>query len=534
MATIHTAGKRILQNDEKIIFYLILIINMAYLWYTRFYPTMDGPAHLYNANLITHILKGNDFIKEFYQINSFPVPNWTSHFLLAFFRLLMPGWISEKFLLMAYVAGMALSFRYLVKAINPENLSLSVFIFPFIYSFLFHIGFYNYTISFIFLFLTLGYWMNHYDENKLSLYLVTGGLLVLSYFSNILTYAFTGITIGSIIFLFEAVVHPIFSRQYLQACLNRILRLTLCSLPSLVLFGWFFLTVSFPDSIQRYASSELLKWTNDVRSLIVFSYAKEEIITEQFFHILLFLLLISFIFNRDRFSLREKFRNPQMVIAYFPLVLSIIFLFALPDGSSAGMMSDRLSLMMYLFFIILISSQPLPRRIKIIFSTLFIALHITLITKHSPTIKELNADAKTINETASHIKDNSIVLPVNLSDNWLQGHFSNYLGIDKPMVILENYEVNVGWFPLQWNDNVPSILLGDQKQLNQVTWYYSNHAKTCQIDYLLFYGNLSKKNNENMKELNEVISSSFVLEYQSNDGFVQLFKRRTAVSQSIQ
>lgn len=534
MATSHSAGKRILQNDEKLIFYLILIINIAYLWYTRFYPTMDGPAHLYNANLIRHILTGNDFIKEYYQINAFPVPNWTSHFLLTFFRLMMPGWISEKMFLITYVAGMALSFRYLVKAINPENISLSVFIFPFIYSYLFHIGFYNYTLSFIFLFLTLGYWIKHYQEDQLMLYFVTGALLILAYFSNILTYAFTGITIGSIIFLFEASTHPVFSKQYVRSCLKRILRLTLCSLPSLTLFIWFFQTVTFPGTAQRYAASELMKWINDVRSLIVFSYAKEEIITEQFFHILLFLLLISYIFNRQRFNIKEKFSNPHMVFAYFPLVLSIIFLFVLPDGSSAGMMSDRLSLMMYLFFIILIVSQPLPRRIKIIFSLLFIALHITLITKHSPTINELNANAKTINKTASHIKDNSIVLPVNLSDNWLQGHFSNYLGIDKPMVILENYEVNVGWFPLQWNANVPSVLLDDKKQVDQTTWYFSDHPKTSQIDYLLLYGNMSKRDNENMKQLNEVIATSFVLEYQSEDGFVQLFKRRTAVSQSIQ
>jgi hypothetical protein len=524
MATLHTAGKRMLQNDEKIIFYLILTINIAYLWYTRFYPTMDGPAHLYNANLIRHILLGNEFIKEFYQVNSFPVPNWTSHFLLSFFRLFTPGWISEKLFLMTYVAGMALSFRYLVKAIQPDNMSLSVFIFPFIYSFLFHIGFYNYTISFIFLFLTLGYWIRHYHENQLSLYLVTGALLILSYFSNILTYAFTGLTIGSIIFLFEAVTHPIVSKQYFLACFKRILRLTLCSLPSLIMVGWFFLTVSFPGTVQRYASSELLKWTNDVRSLIVFSYAKEEIITEQFFHLLLFLLLISFLVNRDLFSLKEKFAHPKMMVAYFPLVLAIIFLFALPDGSSAGMMSDRLSLMMYLFFVILIVSQPLPRRIKIIFSVLFISLHVILITKHSPTLLELNANAKTINETASHMEDNSIVLPVNLSDNWLQGHFSNYLGTDKPLVILENYEVNVGWFPLQWNANAPNILHGNLELVSSIEWPISHNKEPKQIDYIFLYGNCSKIEGEDWKKLKEIISANYNLFYESKNKYIRLYK----------
>lgn len=69
---------------------------------------------------------------------------------------------------------------------------------------------------------------------------------------------------------------------------------------------------------------------------------------------------------------------------------------------------------------------------------------------HSPNLFKLNANAKTINETANHISDNPTVLPVNLSDNGLQPHFSNYLDIDKPMIILENYEANVPWFLLQW------------------------------------------------------------------------------------
>lgn len=526
MTTSHNAGNRILQNEEKLIFYLILLINIGYLWYTRFYPTMDGPAHLYNANLLRHILLGNDFIKETYQINSFPVPNWTSHFLLAFFRLLLPGWISEKLLLMIYVAGMALSFRYLVRAINPKNISLSVFIFPFIYSFLFHIGFYNYTISFIFLFLTLGCWIKHYHNNQLLLHLVIGTLLIITYFSNILTYAFTGITMGSIIFIFEAAAHPIPSKQYLQGCLKRISYLTIFSLPSLILFGWFFQTTSFPGTAQRYTFSELLKWINDVRSLIVYSYQKEEIITEQFFHILLFLLILSFIFNRNRLNLKEKFTNPYRMISYFPLVLTIVFLFVLPDGSSAGMMSDRMSLMMYLFFIILIVSQPLPQKVKTIFSMIFISLHIILITKHSPTIHELDANARTINETASHIKENSIVLPVNLSDNWLQPHFSNYLGTDKAMVILENYEVNVGWFPLQWNVNAPNILLGDKKSVNGITWNQSNNPKTAQIDYIVIYGDSKKIEEDKWNELKEVILSNCVMEYESKDMYVRLYKTK--------
>ncbi|HET6556481.1 MAG TPA: hypothetical protein VFG54_04145 [Prolixibacteraceae bacterium] len=525
MLKLPKAVSGILSNDERIVFYLVLIINIAYLFYTRFYPSMDGPAHLYNSNLLKQLVLNNSFISEFYRINPFPVPNWTGHFILSFFKLFLPGWLSEKMLLVLYISGMALSFRYLIKVLIPENLSLSVFIFPFIYTFLFHMGFYNYSLSFIFLFLTLGFWIKNYDANQPRLYVITGLLLLGAYFSNILTFAFTGILIGCMTLLFEAKTKAVKSKQYFKASFNRIVGLTIASFPSLILLFWFFHTVSFPQSIHQYAASELLKWTNDVRSLIVYSYSKEEIITEQFFHILLFLYLISFFFNRPTYNIRSLLSNPGQLIAYFPLLLAVVFLFVLPDGSSAGMMSDRLSLMVFILLIILVVTQKLPYGIQSLTSVLIISLHLILLTKHSVTLNELDRNAKTIHTAAQHIQDNTVVLPVNLSDNWLEIHFSNYLGADKPLVIVENYEAQVGWFPVQWNPQAPKILLGEKGKVDALEWHQSTTNETRQVDYIFLYGNTSKIQEDKWKELNEAISSRFTLEYESENKYIQLYKR---------
>lgn len=489
---------------------------------------MDGPAHLYNSNLLKHLILQNNFIGDYYQITTIPIPNWTSHFILTFFGFFLPGWLAEKFLLILYVSGMAISFRFLIKSLKPENLALSIFIFPFIYSYLFHLGFYNYSLSFIFFFLTLSYWINHYKTNQFSLYLITGILLLVTYLSNILTYAFLGVTLGYTIFLFEAETHPFRSKQYLLSCINRIKRLTLVSLPSLLLMFSFFHLVPFSDSQHQYHSSELIKWINDVRSLIVFSYTGEEIITEQFFHILIFLFLFGFILNQNRISLKNNISNARQNLAYFSVFLSVILYFVLPDGSSAGMMSDRLSLMFFILFMILVISQTLPARIQAVFSLIIIFLHLLLLTKHTVTIQELNDNAVSINQSAQYIEDNSVILPVNLSDNWLQLHFSNYLGADKPLVILENYEASVGWFPVRWNPNSPNVVLGDRHKVNGLSWHQNEKAQTQrQIDYIFLYGNMSKREEENWKELNEILASEFTLKYESENKYIQLFQYMT-------
>lgn len=500
-------------------------INIIFLFLCKFYPTMDGPAHLYNSNLINQLIINNSFIEEFHKINTFLIPNWTSHFILSFFRFFFSGWLAEKFLLIIYISGMALSFRYLIKVLKPENMTLSILIFPFIYSFLFHLGFYNNSLSFIFFFLALAYWVNNYKSNQLSLYLVTGILLICTYFSNILTLAFLGITLGSSILLIEAESNSIKSKQFIRLSINRLIRLALCALPSMVLMLYFFLTVKLPSTSQEYNSTELIKWINDVRSLIIYYYNEDEIITEQFLHILILLYGLSFIADNTKAKLINRFLNSKQTIIYLPLLLSLILFFTLPNASSAGMMSDRICLMFFILLIVLVATQTIPSKIQSLFSILIILLHLNLLYNHSKVLKELNKDAVSINETAKHIEANKIVLPVNLSDNWLQAHFSNYLGTDKPLIILENYETEVGWFPIVWNSGSPNILLGDKQMINGLSWHQNTNAKVHQIDYIFFYGNMAKKEGDNYKELNGIIESNYKLEYESENKYVKLYKK---------
>src|SRR5687768_6062047 len=98
---------------EPLIFYAVLLLNLLPLLVFKFYPSLDGPAHLYNSLLIPEMLKGNEVLESMLKFNSEPVPNWSGHFILSFFNLFLPGWLAEKMLLIFYVTGLPLSFRYL-------------------------------------------------------------------------------------------------------------------------------------------------------------------------------------------------------------------------------------------------------------------------------------------------------------------------------------------------------------------------------------------------------------------------------------
>lgn len=486
---------------------------------------MDGPTHLYNSNILFELLKGNQTLSEFYTLNKLPIPNWTSHFILLLFQSFLPAWVAEKILIVLYVLGMALSFRYLIKVLNPDNTSLSILIFPFIYSFLFHLGFYNFSLSFIFFFSTLGFWLQNNSSTKPSYFLILLLLFTLTYFTNLLIFGFLGLTIGLYI-LFFSYKEYIRNREFLSAIkfgLKKLGVLFLTSLPGLFLLLIFFANVQFFPSDQSYSIKELIKWINDARPFIVYNYTGEEIITEQFFHILLILLAFSFIPTKNQNKVMEKVN-----IIAIPIILILFLLFLTPNGSGAGMMSDRYCLMFFIFGLVLIASRPLNVKLNIVVIPIILFLHIGLIFKHlNGTIKNLDKHAITINNTEKYILKNSIVLPVNFSDNWLEPHFSNYLGVNKPIIILENYEASVGWFPIKWNTELmPKLLLSDKKTISGIQWPSNPESTNVkQIDYVLLIGNQEKINDSKWEELRDVLSVGFTLKYSSPNKYVFLYER---------
>lgn len=516
---------------EKKVFYAILILNILLLFSVRFYPSMDGPSHLYNSNLIGHlIIEDSSVLDNYFILSNAILPNWIGHFVLSLFNIFIPAWLAEKALLVLYLLGISVSFRFLIKQLCPENIILSVFIFPFAYSFLFHLGFYNYCLSFIFLFSTLAYWIKNYESEIYLKYIILFILLLLTYFSAILTFFFLGLCLG--LFTISYSFKNYRSNNYsltVKRIAGELILLFLTSLPCLIFSIIFINSVAFLHSKEYITTVELLKWLNDVRCIIVYNYIGEEKLTEQFLHIAVAIVSISLFirfYNIKYLAHRDVFRISDVLI--IPLIFTLILMFTVPNGSNAGMMSDRYCLLAFIFFITWVSSQPLPKVVSYFFMILIITLHTSLIFKQRyGTIKNLDKNAIVIYKAAEYIEENSVVLPVNMSDNWIEPHFSNYLGVDKPLVILENYEASVGWFPVKWNTKeMPRLKLGEHDRINGIQWASNiNSPHTKQIDYVFLYGNLNKVNEPKWSDLKAVLKKYYILVF-TDDNYVAIFKTK--------
>ena len=59
---------RFVWKNERWFFASMLLIGMLQFWIFRYVPSLDGPQHLYNSNVLIQLLKGNEIFSEFFRI----------------------------------------------------------------------------------------------------------------------------------------------------------------------------------------------------------------------------------------------------------------------------------------------------------------------------------------------------------------------------------------------------------------------------------------------------------------------------------
>src|SRR5262249_32941770 len=79
--------KRILQwiwrHGEGVLFWALTLAYLTPVWSFQYLPTQDGPSHIDNAQILKELGNSSAGYEEYFEIRSEPIPNWTSHLLLA-------------------------------------------------------------------------------------------------------------------------------------------------------------------------------------------------------------------------------------------------------------------------------------------------------------------------------------------------------------------------------------------------------------------------------------------------------------------
>lgn len=503
---------------HRYLFFVLLAIDLAIPFCTHFYPTLDGPSHLYNAQLVKQLLQGNDGISLHFMVNRIPVPNWFDHALLALLLFAFPAWIAEKVFVCLYVAAMALGARRLLRIVAPGNENMALLVFPMIHALLFNFGFFNFSWGLALVLWTVAWaWEERPNGPRRTAVLVV--LATVTYFCNILAFALSGciLSIAVLAQAWSVLRRTGLSSVSLHTVAREVLPMLLAYLPGTIMFLLFQQQIHFDESDPPRPFAELVQWLLMARPLVSFNFEAEEAYTWIYAAILGCSLLTLFL---DRRSMDR--RSGSLFLAA-GVVLLLYFL--TPDNSQAGMMSDRYCILFYLTISTALAAAVVPRRATHALALAAAILQFGISYWHWSTVRtDLDVQATAMNHAADHIPANATVYPVDLSANLLHGHIQSYLGADKPLVLLTNYEPRLGWFPIAWNPARPvQRCLGTKVPYGVNCTPMEQPSDAPWPDAVVVHGDVTRLELPEWSQLRRSLTEHYAIVHRSSDGAIVVY-----------
>jgi hypothetical protein len=171
-----------------------------------------------------------------------------------------------------------------------------------------------------------------------------------------------------------------------------------------------------------------------------------------------------------------------------------------------GMFTHRLIFLFYYLMVFWLCCNPFLLRPASIAAALAILYsYVQLSFLRHEILFRLSSEARSVVSSGVYIRSKSLVYSYNYSGLWTHFHFSNYAGVNKEVIMSDNYEALLQWFPLK-------LKLEKYEELKSLA------------DYVLIYGEPEKINMaENLEVRNFIRDRTFPC-YFSKDGFCRLYK----------
>jgi hypothetical protein len=168
-----------------------------------FFPSQDGPVHLYYADVLRGLLTHSAPYAQYFEIKSLLTPYALEYYALLALETVFSPAVSEKLLLAGYILAFGLGFRYLVESVAERGSPWTVAGIPFCLHLLVYMGFLNFCLAVALLLFLCGFWIRFSERltrgrvavllSGLVLMLLTHPVPVAVFLLFILVYVLTGV-----------------------------------------------------------------------------------------------------------------------------------------------------------------------------------------------------------------------------------------------------------------------------------------------------------------------------------------------------
>ncbi len=518
----------------NLLFLIGLALCLLQIWLPTYYVTGDGPSHLYNAQILHDLWiysKSRDFYLHYYHIVYRPDPNWLSTLILALLLFVVKGAVAEKIFLAIYVALFVRGFYLLLAKVTGPTSYWVLAIFLFVFPYELAKGFYNSSLGIAFYFWVVWSWLRFLEKRSVMNALLFFVFAAFIYFTHLLAFGFAAFTCAALLISValaggQAEVNG--RMKFIARC-GGILALLLA--PFLVLMVLFTqgeggLQLSLKCHFYRLVELAQFKYLANVTTKEFFFTTVAGVVV----------LLVSFVaFVKYRFKAGVNKYDGLLVSLLFAMVIYISF----PEAFMGRLilMTMRVQPLVGALIICCVAYLLPEGKIKNIGALALFACFVSLTAVRMNCMAAASRAAVDYVSAESSIKPNSVVLPLDFSPsgtdehgkviadwNFLFAHAAQYMGTTKPMVILDNYEANMGYFPVRWNEAVnPYDHLSKGEGIEGVPPYVSiadyKRATGGTVDYILMWCyDPSFLSNEHFRALYAEITAGYHVVYTSASG----------------
>ena len=178
---------------------LALVPALAAIWLVPGFVTQDGPAHVYNAQILAWSFDPGSPFRDIYTIRWQPIPNWVGHLALAGLVAVLPAWTADRILISVTLARVRVgrSSGYAGRVAGGRHLTAAALLAALLaMNITWLLGFTGFLLGACLFPITLGYWWPHRDDLRAGRIAVMWRLLVLGYFCHLVSLGLDGVWPG--------------------------------------------------------------------------------------------------------------------------------------------------------------------------------------------------------------------------------------------------------------------------------------------------------------------------------------------------
>ncbi len=479
------------------LYILLLAAHLVLIWLLPYFPTQDGPSHIYNLVILKDLLHGGGQWGNYFTYSLHAVPNLgfnlLSYPMLHFFSPL----VVEKLFVSIYIVLMGCSIPLFLHSFNKPTMPLSFFVFPVIFNFTLLMGFYSYAVA-------------------IPLFLIAASISWKNYNSSVVfNFVFFNIT-GFIIFYFHLIPFILFLIALISITIvhstgfkGRIVELTklLAKISPIILILVYYLINSPKSSLTGV--SYLFSVSRYIRLLLdLFYFSTLNFSPWQLFPaslIIILFILFMYVSLKDIYNRNKQGKNipdSERCLLFMASVLILIYLFMPFRFGGGTFFNERFP---WVIVLIMLPLLQIPETVfwkqfgpKILVGTVcfFFAFNTVIFWQQSRKVEKYLSGLNTNLPKGAYVMTYKKIDP---KTGWpridVLMHTASYYGIFKGWVDIGNYETSLNYFPVKFKNTIPRFPSLDQITYKVETIDWSEYPS---IQYLLGWGiNKNDKNKLN-------------------------------------